>query len=358
MSAVTEWEVDVDSFAALAIKKPDSLKRVNYPFGLVLGVDEFVQEQAYLLEQDRGHNRLLHGYGTVWGLGITVPHEIDLPEVRVAPGAAIVPAGMRICVPHYMCAKLNDWLGAAERQKALREWFGDPEFELSLCVVLCYRECQTDIVPLPGEPCRSEEETRAPSRIQDSFELKLCVHDEDIGSPPGSPPQAPEDSGLCICPVHTEQALGVDAFTGLLRRIVVKGSGGRVISRGRIEKEVRAILDLDLHAAPNGSGGELVVRDKVAPDMVQAAIRIWVTEVLPELMKRDLERLGRKAPDPCEPLADDCVLLGNLTFTVTADWTVKGGPKGVVIDDTDRPVLLPTRVLQEWIVTGGPVDKR
>lgn len=350
----------MSSFAALAIKKPDSLKRVNYPFGLVLGVDEFVQEQTYLLEQDRGHNRLLHGFGTAWGLGISVSKDITLPEVQVAPGAAVVPAGMRICVPHPMCAKLNDWLGAAERQNALKDLFGYPPFDLTLCVVLCYRECHTDIVPLPGEPCRSEEETRAPSRIQDSFELKLCIHHEDAGSPPGSPPQPPSDSGLCHCPVHTAQAWGVNALTALLGRIVVGGPGRPgAVSRDMIEKQVRAILDLDPHAAPGGPGGELLVRDKEqAPALVQAAIRVWVTEVLPELMKRDEKRLGRKAPDPCEPLADECVLLSKLQFTVSADWTVSGGPSGVAVDESDRPVLLPTRVLQDWLVTGGPVDQR
>lgn len=347
----------MNSFAALAIKKPEPNKRVNYPFGLVLGVDEFVQEQAYLLEQDRGHSRLLHGFGTVWGLGIGVPKELALPEVRIAPGVAVVPAGMRICVPHPMCAKLNDWLGAAERQKALKELFGTPPFDLTPCVVLCYRECQTDIVPLPGEPCRSEEETRAPSRIQDSFELKLCIHHEDGALPLSSPP---DDSGLCSCPVHTAQAWGVGAFIGLLRRIVIGAPARRrAVSRDGIEKEVRAILDLDPHAVPDGSGGELVVRDKdEAPALVQAAIRVWVTDVLPELMSRDEKRLGRKAPDACEPLADECVLLGKLQFTVNADWTVSGGPSGVVVDETDRPVLLPTRVLQDWLMVGGPVDRR
>lgn len=338
----------MSTFAALAVKKPDPLKRVNYPFGLVLGVDEFVQEQAYLLEQDRGHNRQLHGYGTVWGLLVEVPEEVEPPEVRVSPGVAVAPAGMRICVPDAMCAKLDDWLEG--RQAALGKLFGDPEFELKLCVVLCYRECHTDVVPLPGEPCRSEEETRGPSRIQDSFEVKLCVH-EDAAVPVGSPPPGPEEVGLCSCPVHTAQAWGARAFAELLRRIVLGAPAGPYLSREDLEKEVREILRLDPSASTTVPGPELVVSSDEARAMLQAASRVWATEVLPELLTRDNQ-------GSCGlPGGDVCVLLAELTIPVSADWKVKGGAKKVKVDDTMRPILLSTQVLQEWLLTGGPVDR-
>ena len=48
----------------------DCLKRVNYQFGMVLGENEFVNEQCYFLEKEYMHNRALHGYGTVSGLGV------------------------------------------------------------------------------------------------------------------------------------------------------------------------------------------------------------------------------------------------------------------------------------------------
>ena len=37
----------------------DPSKRVNYTLGLVLGVDEFDQEQTYFIERHRQHNREL-----------------------------------------------------------------------------------------------------------------------------------------------------------------------------------------------------------------------------------------------------------------------------------------------------------
>ena len=52
-------------------------------------------------------------------------------------------------------------------------------------VVLCYRDCPTDEVPVPGEPCRCDTDTMAPSRIMDDFRLELI-----LGPPP--PPQLEE----------------------------------------------------------------------------------------------------------------------------------------------------------------------
>jgi hypothetical protein len=49
---------------------PD-LRRLNYFFGQMLGVDDFRGEQSYFREKHKLHNRCLHGYGTVCGLLVT-----------------------------------------------------------------------------------------------------------------------------------------------------------------------------------------------------------------------------------------------------------------------------------------------
>ena len=56
--------------SSLALEQADFRKRVNYTFGLVLGADEFIQEQSYFLAKHRRHNQWLHGYGTVDGLKV------------------------------------------------------------------------------------------------------------------------------------------------------------------------------------------------------------------------------------------------------------------------------------------------
>src|SRR5262245_19115065 len=46
---------------------PD-LRRLNYFFGQMLGVDDFRSGQNYFRDKHKLHNRCLHGYGTVCGL--------------------------------------------------------------------------------------------------------------------------------------------------------------------------------------------------------------------------------------------------------------------------------------------------
>ena len=64
----------------------DPSKRVRYSTGLVLGVDEFTQDQAYFMERDRLLTRALHGYGIVQGLRAHLDSSEDLLQVRVEPG--------------------------------------------------------------------------------------------------------------------------------------------------------------------------------------------------------------------------------------------------------------------------------
>ena len=132
----------------------DPWKRVLYSYGLVLGVDEFMQEQTYHVEHHRLHNRVLHGYGTIWGLAVEGPRPGDAdPEIRVAAGLAVDPCGREIPVKQVMCVKLRPWLQRWEEW--LRPRFGgSPPSPIPLAVVLCYRACETDEAPIPGEPCR------------------------------------------------------------------------------------------------------------------------------------------------------------------------------------------------------------
>ena len=59
-------------------------KRVNFTLGMLLGVDDFVQESAYLA-RTRELARELLGYGTVHGLQVVIEADGDNgPRVRVA----------------------------------------------------------------------------------------------------------------------------------------------------------------------------------------------------------------------------------------------------------------------------------
>jgi DNA-binding beta-propeller fold protein YncE len=82
------------------------LQRVNYAYGMVLGVDDFNAEQDYFRSRLQQHNRLLHGTGTAVGLGVSVEHGPGASRITIAPGLALDPAGNEILVAQSVCVAL------------------------------------------------------------------------------------------------------------------------------------------------------------------------------------------------------------------------------------------------------------
>jgi hypothetical protein len=323
--------------SASAVLQPlDPLKRVNYTFGLVLGVEEFQQEQTYFLSKDRSHNRLLHGYGTAYGLAVSID-DGGTPnvEVRVTCGMAVNPKGQEIHVPRTMCARLNDWL--AKYQPTLQEIYGAPPLTLSMCVVLCYRECQTDEVPVPGEPCRTQVDAMAATHIADSFELKLCL-DSDVlpTSPPVSLSSLP--SGLCLRPKQEEEE-AVRAFRQLLNRMQVSSTAPQsgYLTQDQLDALVLQLSSAPAATSPPSSGLPLWVHPADVSDFVRRAFLLWVTQVRPAL------NASLPLGACCSP-QENCVLLARLSFGIGMNWMVLGD---VTIDEADRPFLVQTRLLQE-----------
>ena len=218
----------------------DPSKRVNYIHGLVLGVDEFKQEECYLLEKDRLHNRNLHGYGTVCGLKVSQQEEAGGLQIKVDPGLAISPIGQVIQVTQAQCATLNEWLESHDDE--LASVLGSPPAgPISLYLMLCYRECKTDLVPIPTGPCQALEDSTAPSRIADDFSLSL-----ELQPPPeehlASPMQEFFDLLLGI-PVEAGGAMTLEELKQLVRSLIPVGSpsgspslppGNSAGKRGRI----------------------------------------------------------------------------------------------------------------------------
>lgn len=338
----------------LCALKLDPLKRVNYTFGLVLGVDEFQQEQTYFLSKDRSHYRLAHGYGTIRGLQVQVVTTPDL-EVQVSPGVAISPAGQEIHVPQLMCAKLNDWLSNNQAQLA---GLVDSSQPLSLCLVLGYRECATDTVPVPGEPCRTQQDAMAPSHLADSFQLKLCLNADWLTSPPMSPASnGLQTSGLCCRPRQREEN-ATRRFGELLHRIRITDNALVFTQEADLENLVRTIETLEGPCTPPSSPpssppgsppssppgsppwdtGPIYLATETAPEFLRAAFRVWVTEVLPAIA-------AKNAQSGCA--CDPSLLLAELQFSINNNWQVTGP---VTIDESCRPILVETRLLQECLI--------
>jgi len=335
------------SAAQPCLQKLDPQKRVNYTFGMVLGVDEFNQEATYLIGKDHSQYRLAHGYGTICGLALSITPSPDL-EVQVSIGVAINPRGQEIHVRQLMCARLNDWL--TTNQSTLQALYGNPPFSLSLCVVLGYRSCPTDTVPVPGQPCRTQQDSMAASRIADSFQLKLCINSEPPTSSPSSPSSAPNAvtlAGLCYAPAQPEED-AIRRLGQLLQRIRIGDLPSSItvtdlLSLVRQLGTEPGLLGSPSLASPPYDNSPIDISTSDARDFLRSALLVWVTEVRPTLMEK-ANGCNCSTPD------EDSVLLADLGFTVGGGWQVVGA---VNIDQSRRPYLLESRVLQEWLLSQG-----
>lgn len=332
------------SFAHLAPEAAtlDPSKHVNYTLGMVLGADDFDQEFAYLSGRDRWYAREAIGYGTISGLHVSVAEDAEKgPRLEVSPGVAVTPSGQIVRVCPAQCAYLNAWL-AEHREEVLEaiESPGAGAEALRLNLVLCYRECPTDDVPIPGEPCRSEDELMAPSRIQDSFELELRL----------SPPRQPEEEA-------------VRRFVGLLRETKIVTGEDKPLAE--LVDRLREATEAELPEWEWIGGGPGIPRARVA-EFLTAAFRLWTTELRPRVQQPAPgcqcggcgDEPGHEHGDElsraeCEADAD-CVLLSEIELPIAPD------PEGDLevaaaaeLDDSNRPWLLHLRMLREWLLSGG-----
>jgi len=74
-------------------------------------------------------------------------------------------------------------------------------------------------------------------------------------------------------------------------------------------------------------------------------LTIWVTEICPVIRPQP-----EKSP-LLDPATDDCVLLAAVGFDVNSPGQLM--PGSVVIGETQRPVLVPSRILQELYLGAG-----
>ena len=315
--------------AGLSDLPPDATKHVNFSLGMVLGVDDLKQEFAYLSGRDPWLARDLLGYGTAAGLGVTTDYEDEAQgtiEVVVTPGTALGPRGQLIRVGATQCADVNGWLARAENRARADTLLGNASSgTLALYVVLSYRACATDAVPIPGEPCRSEEESMAASRLADNYRLELTY-------------QAPDQ--------REEQALR--NFVSWLEqvRITREPGGDGFVSLKNFEQAVRGALQ---GGSPPTS---MRVETTNACQYLRAAFRIWATELRPAW-------LGAGA-SPGVPPTEEGVLLAELSVPVVrasdGGWVVAArSSRQIEVREESRPYLLHLRMVQEWIECGRRV---
>jgi hypothetical protein len=341
---------------------PDPSQHVNYARGMVLGVDDFVQEFAYLAERAQWLARDAIGYGTVAGLRVFAENDgVEGPRLHVSAGSALVPSGKHVCVPADQCAVINRWLAKPDNAAIVNRLLNpssppmspplpplNTDGTVSLYLTLCCADCKTRPVPIPGEPCRSEDELMAPSRIADDFRLELRE----------------------FAPVQTEE----DALRDFVRWL--RGNVEVVdLSSPSLIDEAAWVLAMTEGAqawlsglptspplSPPASFASLgdylfdlatpisVARTDVCT-FLRVAIRFWVTTLRPLWMAMRCHAAQQGDTN--------CVLLARVSFDIqwiggspTGAWQVTGSPAGLQIDESTRPVLAHLRLMQEWMMCG------
>jgi hypothetical protein len=314
----------MDCSAALLATAPlDPRKLPNYVSGMVLGATDFRQVLVNFDWKHRNSNLLLHGFGTVCGLKVSVrPPPSSPDEIGVSAGFAISPRGRWIRVEPDQCASLGQWLQAQTTAPYASPGPGAHK----IFVTLCYNQCLTDLVPIAGQQCAPDADNQAPSRILESFKLEFSW------TPPAQPL---EDRAR--------------QFGALMRQVEIIDASGSLPSADdsqRLFAAVRALRwdPLPLPGSlPDGAPFRLPSGD--AETTIREALTIWVTEICPAI---------RPTPEKnalLDPATDDCLLLAAIEFGV--DSLGRLMPSTIQIDETQRPVLVPTRILQELFVGAG-----
>jgi hypothetical protein len=316
---------------------PDPGKHVNFTHGMVLGVDDFTQEFAYLSGRDQWLARDAIGYGTLSGLKVKIENDEKGPRVLVTPGVALSPRGQLIRVTPAQCAYLDPWL-AANKDK-----LGQSN-NVHLYVVLCYRDCATRMIPVPGEPCRSEEELMAPSRLADDFRLELR-----LTAPDQKEENALRDFVEWLSHVEIKDAsvTTLDDFLDSIREAAHLAP--EAAARSEVDSPLNSPLDFLYGSPPAG----VSIPAAHACEYLRAAFLLWVTELRPLWQPnwfREWQCCDSKTTEP-EPAREECVLLAELDVPITDEIKVED-PSRINVNEERRPFLVHLRLLQEWLLCG------
>ena len=316
------------------IGTPDPHAHVNYVKGMVLGVADYAQEHAYLIGRSEWMARDLVGYGTASGLAVTVEDDgMSGPRIHISAGSALAPSGRMICVGRDQCGTIEGWLSKADNARAVaaRVSGSPPDPTVTLYVTLCSRDCAIAPVPVPGEPCRSEEALMQPSRIADDYCLDFRL----------DPPEQWEADAIA-------------ALSGWLDDIADVGPTSPPLAEVDWAPAIRAALgiitgDVEDGSPPIGSPPIPPLPPGVSTDdfddFLRLAYRIWITEYRPRVIARSCA--GEGGPH------DDCVLLAAITVPVShvgtnpeTGWAVEGASADISIDERRRPLIAPLHLVQ------------
>ena len=328
----------------------DLTKAVRYVEGMVLGVGDFQQEHAYLAGLANEALRLGAGVGTLMGLKVSANKVAagagtpDRFEVHVTKGTAIDGRGRLIRVPEEQCADIGAWVLArqADEQKddTLTPKLGGRVVlpapgalagTLSVAVTVAFALTPTDSVPVPGEPCRTDDRLMAASRWRDDFQLDFALD---------PPPPSRLRQALWQYSAWTKYAVALGntpSPAGAARDALLDGATTLLAAFRKLATAAEFLPATLPNPLPVGVVPAQLNKDDFELQMawLDAANVALVTDALPEWLK-DLSADGGG------------LLLAEMTLTVkragaaaTDLWALDaGGPAAPPVSSRNRPVAL------------------
>lgn len=148
-------------------------KRVNYFHGMLLTEQDFQDEQAYLREKLKLHNRL-HGYGVVWGLTLKAKciQADGQPKHKIflEPGFALDCNGNEIIVCQEQLVPLDEKIATISR--------GCQAVPNRLFVALRFCECHSDPETQYTSQCAGDMLQPQFSRVREGFHIHVFTKQE------------------------------------------------------------------------------------------------------------------------------------------------------------------------------------
>lgn len=309
----------------------DPCRRVNYSLGMILGVDDFVQESTYHSSHREALARLALGWGTLSGLEASIdpPEKTDDPrsQVRIGPGAALLPNGKLVHVDSDQCCNVPNWVG--ELDAATFQPSGAPPEQTGnwaqAWVTLSFCESRCADVPVPGDPCRTDDRLTAPSRVQDGFRLDLSW---------SRPDQTEEDAIRDF--FQWTLSIGVDQkATGSEEELL---NAVRAAAKEWIERPAGSTV-----VPSDFMTGTPPANLSYKEELLRSVLRLWTTELRP--------LWSVSCSDASRPSANAIALSGlwiPLVKNADSKWVFDlDKNRTMVLDDSRRPNLLSLRAVQE-----------
>jgi hypothetical protein len=232
-----------------------AFKRLNYFHGMLLTEQDFVDEQTYIREKLKLHNRM-YSAGVVWGLclfkGCIKVDDGNITKFFVKAGLALDCAGNEIVVCEDYLVPLDEKIEELCRLGQLKK-VGDTLTGPRLYVGIRYCECKSDPVEQYTSECADDRLRPQFSRVREGFNIQLytekelpCCEDHKEKDRSGCLHACSECGGLHPCD-EDEQLI-------ILGYIEDYSADGRHPEK-RDHKNAKSIPLEDWPTTPTGAGG-------------------------------------------------------------------------------------------------------